>query len=263
MGGNAVRLGALLAGPAAALALWPRRRALLLLLAPALLYWQWQTPVDDWVRASDDASIEAPYYDGVARFLETRPGPPFRVEVPFTDNHWEASLLARHVPLARGWERQLDREVNPLFYDDEPLTPERYRRWLDDNAVRYVALADAPIDYSAAAEAALVRTRPPYLHEVWRDRHWRVFEVRDAAPLARGATVTALDADRIELDAPRAGRVALRVRWTPYRRLDRGRGCVVQDGDWTALDLRAPGRAVLHASFAPGRIRATSPRCSG
>ena len=65
--------------------------------------------------------------------------------------------MAPHVPLARGWERQVDRQRNALFYDDRPITAARYRRWLDDNAVRFVALADAPIDYSAAREAALVR----------------------------------------------------------------------------------------------------------
>ena len=33
----------------------------------------------------------------------------FRVEIPFTDNHWESRWVAPHVPLARGWERQVDR----------------------------------------------------------------------------------------------------------------------------------------------------------
>src|SRR4029079_10448968 len=91
MGGNATRLGALLAGPVAVLGLWPRRRVLLLLFAPFLLYWQWQTPVDDWAQASGDPSIESAYYDGVAHFLEAQP--PTRVEVPFTDQHWDASYL--------------------------------------------------------------------------------------------------------------------------------------------------------------------------
>ena len=94
---------------------------------------------------------------GCSRFLGAQRGGPFRIEIPFTDNHWESRWVAPHVPLARGWERQLDRQRNALFYDDRPITAARYRRWLDDNAVRFVALADAPIDYSAAREAALVR----------------------------------------------------------------------------------------------------------
>ena len=53
--------------------------------------------------------------------------------MPLTRNHWEATYLAEDYPLARGWHRQLDRKVNPLFYDsDHPLTPDAYRDWLRD-----------------------------------------------------------------------------------------------------------------------------------
>ena len=84
--------------------------------------------------------------------------------MPFTDNHWEsAHLPGANVMLARGWERQLDRKVNRLFYDDEPLTAARYARWLRDNAVRYVALPDAPLDYSGADEADVDGRLPPHL----------------------------------------------------------------------------------------------------
>jgi hypothetical protein len=266
MGGNAVRLGAIFAGPIAALALWPARRTALLLLAPALLYWQWVSPVDDFARASSDRSVDASYYTGLLRFLDARKAAqsPFRVEIPFTDNHWEASRVATHVPLARGWERQLDRKVNGLFYDDRPLTPQRYRRWLDAMGVAYVALADAPVDYSAAKEAALVRTVPPYLHEVWHDAHWRVFAVDRPAPLARGAAqVTRITPDAVELRAARPGRVALRVRWSPYWALAEGRGCVVRAGDWTVLELRAAGTVRLEPRLALGRIGSSARRCAG
>ncbi|MCZ4491883.1 MAG: hypothetical protein JWP53_814 [Conexibacter sp.] len=264
MGGNAVRLGAVFAGPLAAIALWPdRRRALLLLLLP-LAYWQVSSPIDDVVQASRDRSVQASYYDGMLRFLATRPGDPFRVEIPFTDNHWESARVAPTVPLARGWERQLDRKVNGLFYDGQPLTAARYRGWLDENAVRYVALADAPIDYSAAAEAALVRSRPPYLREVYRDAHWRIFAVAAAAPMARGAgaRVVAMDSDTVDLDVPRAGRILVRVRFTPYWRIVRGHGCVAPAGDWTQLTVTAPGRVRLATDFALSRVRATGPRCT-
>ncbi|HWH95265.1 MAG TPA: hypothetical protein VNT03_15500, partial [Baekduia sp.] len=272
MGGNAVRLGALLAGPLAALTLWPGRRRALALLALPLLYWQLSAPIDDVWRARSDASVHASYYDGLLRFLDGRRAAegPFRIEIPFTDNHWESARVAGGrrkgggFPLARGWERQLDRKVNGLFYDDAPLTPERYRRWLDENAVRYVALADAPVDYSAAAEARLVRDGgAPYLRPVFRDDHWRVFAVDRPAPLASGgARVTAIDDDRVDLVAPRAGAVALRVRYTPYWHITRGRGCVRKDGDWTVLQLAAPGPVRISAGFAIGRIGATSPRCT-
>jgi hypothetical protein len=266
MGGNAARLGALFAGPVAAVGLWPHRRVALLLLAPALVYWQVSTPIADWARAAGDGSVDSAYYSGLVRFLDARTAAdgPFRVEIPFTDNHWEAARVAPHVPLARGWERQLDRKVNALFYDGRPLTPAGYRRWLDDNAVAYVALADAPLDYSAKDEAALVRSGPSYLREVWRDAHWRVYAVARPAPLARGAArVTRLEADAVVLDATRPGRASLRVRWTPYWRLAEGHGCVARDGDWTALTLTRPGRVRLAPAFALSRVGASSPRCVG
>jgi hypothetical protein len=261
MGGNAVRLGALTAGPVAAAVLLPARRRVLMVLAPALLYWQWSAPVDDWIRAERDPSVHAKYYRGLNTFLATQPGP-FRVEIPFTDNHWESLYVARRVGLARGWERQLDRHVNGLFYEGA-LTPARYERGLHETAVRLVALHDAPVDYSAAAEARLVRSGLPFLREVWRDAHWRVFAVAAARPLATGAEVMALGRDAVVLDVPRPGRVLLRVRWTPYWRIASGSGCVRRGGDWTVLTVSAPGRVRLSTRFAVDRIRADGPRCTG
>jgi hypothetical protein len=264
MGGNVVRLGALFAGPVVVALLWRRNRRVVYLLALPLLYWQWVAPADDWLRAAGDASVHQRYYDGLLGFLGTQPGGPFRVEIPFTDNHWESRWVAPHVPLARGWERQVDRQRNALFYDSRPLTPARYRRWLDDNAVRFVALADAPIDYSAAQEAQLLRDGLPYLREVWHDAHWRVFAVSAARPLARGAArVTTLDTERVRLAASRAGVVDLRVRFTPYWRISAGRGCVGEGpGGWTRVRVERPGPVDLRAAFALDRVRASAPRCT-
>jgi hypothetical protein len=265
MGGNAVRLGALLAGPLAALLLWPDRRRTLALVALPFLYWQVSAPIDDVYRAGGDASVHASYYDGLLGFLSGRQGSEgaFRIEIPFTDNHWESARVAPTVPLARGWERQLDRKLNGLFYDDEPLTPERYRAWLDDNAVRYVALADAPVDYSAAEEAALVRREPSYLRQVWHDDHWRVFAVARATPLAGGgARVTRVDADAVDLDVPRAGWYRVRIRWTPYWKVRENGGCVATDGDWIRVRAPDPGPLHLRIAFSPSRVGATDERCT-
>ena len=264
MGGNVVRLGALFAGPVLTALVWRSNRRALALLALPLLYWQWVAPVDDWTRTKDDASVHERYYDGLLGFLTTRPGGPLRIEIPFTDNHWESRWVAPHVALARGWERQVDRKRNALFYDDRPLTAPRYRRWLDDNAVRYVALADVPVDYSAVREAALVRNGLPYLREVWHDAHWRVFAVVGARPLAGGAArATGLQTEQVRLSASRAGAVDLRVHFTPYWRIAAGHGCVEPGpGDWTRLRVDRPGSVVLEVDFALGRVRATSPRCT-
>jgi hypothetical protein len=264
MGGNVVRLGALFAGPVLAALLWRSDRRALALLALPLLYWQWVAPVDDWARAAGDASVHERYYAGLLSFLGSQRGAPFRLEIPFTDNHWESRWVAPHVALARGWERQLDRERNALFYDSTPLSPTRYRRWLDDNAVRFVALANAPIDYSAAREAQLVRDGLPYLREVWRDAHWRVFAVAGARPLASGAaSATALEGQAVRLSARRAGAVDLRVRFTPYWQITSGKGCVGEGpGGWTRVRADAPGPLVLRPGFALGRVRAHSRRCT-
>ena len=91
------------------------------------------------------------------RFLGPRAKPGERLEVPLTRNHWEATYLAQDYPLARGWHRQLDRKVNPLFYDREhPLTRRATERWLRENAVRWVALPTAPLDFSARIERELL-----------------------------------------------------------------------------------------------------------
>jgi hypothetical protein len=264
MGGNVVRLGALFAGPVLAALVWRSNRRALVLLALPLLYWQWVAPVDDWARAAGDPSVHERYYAGLLGFLGAQRGGAFRLEIPFTDNHWESRWVAPRVPLARGWERQVDRQRNALFYDDRPITAARYRRWLDDNAVRFVALADAPIDYSAAREAALVRHGTPYLREVWHDAHWRVFAVARATALASGAArVTAVEPQRVRLTATRAGLVDLRVSFTPYWRITTGHGCVGEGpGGWTRLRLRRPGPVVLEAAFALGRVRASAPRCT-
>src|SRR5262249_48831539 len=62
VGGNADRLGALIAGPLAACILLPRYPRVLLVMAPFLLYWQANAPVADFASASADPAVESSYY---------------------------------------------------------------------------------------------------------------------------------------------------------------------------------------------------------
>jgi hypothetical protein len=269
IGGNAVRLGALAAGPLAALVLWPRRRTPLLLLAPFLLWWQWNAAVNDVRTASGDPSVHAAYYAPLLAALDragAHGGATGRIEIPFTRLHWEARHVAPQIPLARGWERQLDLEVNPLFYGDQtgapPLTPARYRAWLDRMAVHWVAVPDVRLDYSAKDEARLIARGLSYLHEIWHDPHWRLYAVADPAPLADApARVLAVGAESLTLAIARPASVRLRMRWSPYWAVTRGNACVAPDGDWMRLAARRAGIVRLTMRFSPLRIGARAARC--
>jgi hypothetical protein len=277
VGGNADRLGALAAGPIAACALaggsnrgrpaqW-RVRALLV-LAPFLLYWQANAPFADFASATSNASTHASFYapllrelDGLGVGYSARPA---RIEVVPTADHWDASFVAPHVAIARGWERQLDTGRNGLFYASTPLTAVRYRAWLSEQAVSYVALPHAPLDYSAGSEAGLLKKTPlAFLHEIWRSRDWRLFAVLDARALAQPpAALTHLSQDSFTLQTPRAGTFTVRVRFTPYWALASGHGCVLRaPGDWTLL--RATGRGPMRVvvDFTLARVFDHGARC--
>ncbi len=258
MGGNAVRLTAVFGGPVLALALAAAgRRRLLLLAAPALLALQLSAPIDDWRRTAHDPSVQERATNGLERFLHAQAGPPFRVEVPFTDNHWESANLAGGadgLPLARGWERQLDRKVNALFYDDRALTPARYERWLADNAVRFVALADAPLDYSAADEAALVRGGLPFLRRVYADRVWTAWEVRRPAPLGVA---------RLTVDGFTARAGLVRIRWSPWFRVVAGTGCAARDAATGRVRIASRGVVTVRARLGFGGLLRRTQTCRG
>jgi hypothetical protein len=249
LGGNVTRLGALVAGPVLVGALGGRRRpALLAAIALPLAYWQLYPAVRDVARAAGDPSVAAAYYAPLVRFLEREPGT-FRVEVPFTQNHWEAARVAPHVPLARGWQRQLDRRYGALFYDGT-LDAARYRAWLDEHAVAYVALPDVALDDAARDEVRLVERGLPYLRAVWHDEHWRVFAVRDPAPLvagpARGAIT--LTPDGFAVAARRSGTALVRVRHSRWWRVTAGRACVGRGpGGMTRIRVLAPGTVRVQA----------------
>jgi hypothetical protein len=262
VGGNIARLGTFLALPLAALLWWPRRWLALAIAALPLAYLEWQAPVRDLSAAAGDPATTTAYYQPLLRFLDRQAGPPFRVEIPFTAFHWETYAVATHFPLARGWERQLDIKYNGLFYRG-PLTPATYSRWLHENAVRFVAAPDAPLDYSAKAEMALIDHGLPYLREVMRSRHWRVYEVIDSTPIVQGpATLKAFGPDSLTIDAHRAGTLSIRVRFTPYWALSGAKGCVAPAGEYTRVTLRQSGTVRLVTRFALDRIAAQTPRCN-
>ncbi len=279
---------------------WRLRRAAVL-ATPLLCYWQVAAPLSNFASAAADPAVHASYYAPLLGELRTLgvgygspPTRPARIEVVPTRNHWEARWVAPHVMLARGWERQLDIERDALFYDEAktPLTAARYRSWLANEAVSYVALPDAPLDYSAKGEARLLRGEdrgagdgsgevggggtgdgigggggagpPSYLREIWRSTHWRLFAVLNPQPLVGApASMTALSTDSFTVSAPRTGAYVARVRFTPYWALTDGHGCVRRaPGGWTEVQAHSAGSLHVAIAFSVTRIFSHGPRCS-
>jgi hypothetical protein len=267
MGGNAVRLGALVGGPVLACALWPRlgRRPLVPMVAllGALAFWQWSPAVRDIYKAIDDPVAKASYFDPLREYLRLHVDQR-RIEIPFTFGHWEGAEVASEAPLARGWLRQLDTGRHPIFYGDG-LNRITYASWLSENAVRYVALPDAKPDASSYRERALIEGDLPYLRLRKRFDHWRIYEVTLPAPFVisdgdANITLEQLGSDRVLLRVKRPGEALVRVRWTPYW-LAKG-ACVERAGEWTRVIAEKPGFLELVTRFGPERIFQRGRRCN-
>jgi hypothetical protein len=270
MGGNAVRLGSLAAGPILACALYGRWRrpplpavALGLILFGAL-FWQWSAASRDMYKAATDPLAKASYFAPLREYLRLLPDQR-RVEIPFTLGHWEGAEVALDAPLARGWLRQLDTGRNAIFYKDG-LNALTYASWLSENAVRYVALADAKPDKSAYTERALIERGLPYLKLRAKFKHWRVYEVTLPTPMViskgnANIVLEQLGSDQLLLRVKHPGSALIRVRWTPYW-LAKG-GCVQRDGDWTRVTAVKEGYLRLVTRFGPERVFQHGRRCNG
>jgi hypothetical protein len=260
VGGNLTRLGSLFAGPVIAAVLLARRptvpRALAAAVLALALGWQVITPLPDTFQSLGDPSTERSYYEPLARWLAANGGDAARVEIPFTFNHWETAFVSPRFDLARGWLRQLDTARNELFYEGD-LTPQRYRDWLREKGVRFVALHDAELDYSAEEEADLVRSAPPFLRLRATPGRWRVYEMLGAPALVEPppgarASVRALTPEAFEIAVDRPGRYLVRVEPTPYRQLERGSGCVGEEDGWTLVRADRPGVLRARVKFSLG-----------
>jgi hypothetical protein len=264
MGGNATRLGALLLGPVLAFGLWRRQRFALILLVPVLIYWQWSPVVRDLEQVSAQPSVKPGYYAPLIDFLRGQPRhDAYRVEVLPEEHHWESAYVPRGIYIARGWERQLDRKLNPLFYQSAPLTGPQYRSWLDDLGVGYVAVPHAALDYAGLPEKRMLRRGPPrYLERVYQSPDWTVYRVHNPSPLAIGGKMVKLRPQGFVVDSSAPGTVLVRVHWTPYWSIEQGSGCVEQaPGGYTMLDVQTPGRFRVGIDFSPVRAISSGPRC--
>ena len=230
LGGNMTRMVAFFVLPVLAAAMWSRRRRLVLVASVPLALWM----VLPGVASADhigDPAAEASYHEPVIDLVTNAGGAPGRVEVPFTAGHWEVAFIAAEVPIARGWERQVDIDRNEILYDAD-LTVAEYRRWVDDHAVRWIALPDVELDEGGQAEAALLEAGIPWLRLVRTTEHWRIWEVVDAAPIVEApGRLVSESADEIVISVERPGTVLVRAWYMPYWSADGDNACVMASGD--------------------------------
>ncbi|HSL56571.1 MAG TPA: hypothetical protein VK866_01895, partial [Acidimicrobiales bacterium] len=259
MGANAARLPMFFALPIVVAIVAPRRPVVATIGGVLLVVWAWQPAMDAVLAAPADPSVDAAFHAPLVAALRVEGHGEARVEIVPTARHWEVVHVAPHVPLARGWERQLDRRYNPVFYGDD-LDALSYRGWLEANAVRFVALPDAELDPSGEGEAELIELGLPYLRPVWDDEHWQLFEVIGGVDLVAGpAELVELTADRVVLRVTEPGVVTVRVRHGPHWTASGG-ACVAADDDgWIVVHAAAAGRVELTQGIDPAAPLTGSP----
>ena len=175
--------------------------------------------------------------------------------------------MPKGIYIARGWERQLDRKLNALFYEDEngPLTADAYRLWLDDLAVGYVAVPHSELDYAGEAEDRLIAAGLDYLKVAFESADWTVYRVIDPEPLAAGAGERreAEPAGLHRSTPTRPGSSLVRVRWTPYWSIEEGIGCVEESpSGFTRVTVPEPGPIRVGVDFSPLRALSGGQRCA-
>jgi hypothetical protein len=196
-----------------------------------------------------DPALSTKYYAPLLNELRAR-GVVGPIEVVPTLRRGEAAAVAPVVPIARGWSRQIDTGNSPIFYDGT-LNADTYRKWLDDNAVSYVALSNGPHDWAATDEAALVRPGLPYLQPVWSDPTWTLYAVTNPAPvISSPGRVIARDPVSLTVSLPQPGEYVVRVHWSRFLSVSNGCMKPAQDG-WSTVVVQDPGTVKIKASLAP------------
>lgn len=254
VGSNSDRLSLLFALPVAASFIhWRSRRLTAAALAAVLAL---QLPVGvSTIASTGRSSGYSAYYNPVIDEIDARGPLTGRVEVPEMAGHWDSVYLARGVPLARGWLRQTDVRLNDaVFYKRQP-TADTYRGFLTNNAVQYVAVPDAELTSYGRAEKALIDTDLPYLTPIWRNAHWTLYEVSDAASLVDPpGQVQRQRPDAIVLSVPANRSMLVRIRWYPWLGMESSdkQACIRQHGLYVTLQTGAGGNYTFNSRFPEG-----------
>jgi hypothetical protein len=111
-------------------------------------------------------------------------------------------------------------------------------------------MTDLPTDYSARAEARLVRSGRSGLRELRQVGHVTVFSVPHPRPIVTGpatATILHLGDSDLVVSLAAAGSYHVAVRWSPY--WNAPGGCIEQAPD-RQMTLQVRRRGVVHLRFA-------------
>jgi len=223
-------------------------------LVPALavlalaVAWNLSPLIASWVQTGNDPTAAPTAWTTPIRYLHQHLQPGFRVEAVDTPAHWPAAYLAdAGIPLARGWYRQDDFPINAVLYRHPG--PVAYQRWLRSLGVAYVVVSAGTTDYSAKAEARLVRSGRAGLRPVFRSGEVTVYSVPEPTPIVTGPESPALlslteTRLRLRLNAPGSYRVA--VRYSPYWKATPG--CLAPRSDGM-LELTAPRAGTVRLTF--------------
>ena len=193
--------------------------------------WNVSPLASSYVNGQADVTAAPTAWPAAIGWLHARLGADYRVEAVDTRGHWPAVYLAdAGIPLARGWFRQDDFPQNQLLYSKLGATA--YLGWLRGLGVKYVVLSDAPPDYSARAEAALVSGGRAGLVPVFATQTLTIFAVPHPTPILTGPGAPRLESlteARMDLVVTQAGRYRIAVRWSPY--WQSSAGCVGKGKD--------------------------------
>jgi len=215
------------------------------LLALALaVSWNLTPLAGSYVKTSADPAADPAYWAPAVQFLRGHLSPSYRVEAVDTAGHWPAAYLpAAGIPIARGWFRQDDFPRNGLLY--AKFTRAGYVMWLRSLGVRYVVLPDAPLDYSAKEEGALVAGGRSGLHLVFRSAHTAIYAVPSPRRIVTGPgspRVLSLEQNEITLTLQGPGRYRIATNWSPY--WSSSAGCLSKRADGTVRLTTARGGVV-------------------
>jgi hypothetical protein len=201
------------------------------------------------IRERGDPALSAEFYAPLLDQLAAH-GVSGPIEVVPTQRRGEAAVVAPVVAIAKGWSRQVDTDRNIVFFDGS-LNADTYRKWLDANAISYVALSNGPYDWAATDEASLVRRGLPYLRPVWSDRTWILYAVTNPQPvISSPGRVIARDPVSLTVSLPEPGEYSVRVHWSRY--LSVSNGCVKPAPDgWSVVVVQDPGTVKIKGSLAP------------